>query len=183
MKSKIIALAAALIGTAAFAQSKLDSNSWYAELGYNSAQYNIDALSGLSNANNLLMAVGKNMSENYALEGVYVTGMSDSTTTSPGTTVNFKLAGAYGLYIKPKLQINDQVELFGRVGYFSTKVNITLPSFPALNSDTTGTSPSYGLGVKVKITPNIYSSLDWMQMYKKDGADIKGFGLSVGYNF
>jgi hypothetical protein len=183
MKLSTVAIALALAGTSAFAQSKLDTNSWYAELGYNSAQYNIDGISGLSNANNLLIAVGKNMSENYALEGVYVTGMNDSTTTSPGTTLNFKLAGSYGLYIKPKFQVNDQVELFGRVGYFSAKGNFKFPSFPALDSDTTGTSPSYGLGVKVKITPNIYSSLDWMQMYKKDGADIKGFGLSVGYNF
>lgn len=183
MKSLTVAVAIALAGTSAFAQSKLDSNSWYAELGYNSAQYNLDGLSGLSNANNLLIGVGKNMSENYALEGVYVTGMNDSTTTSPGATVNVKLAGSYGLYVKPKFKINDQVELFGRVGYFSAKASIKVPSFPALDLDSNGTGPSWGLGIKVKITSNIYSSLDWMQMYKKDGADIKGFGLSVGYNF
>ena len=183
MKSLTVAVAIALAGTSAFAQSKLDSNSWYAELGYNSAQYNIDTLSGLSNANNLLIGVGKNMSENYALEGVYVTGMNDSTTTSPGTTVNVKLAGSYGLYVKPKFKINDQVELFGRVGYFSSKSSTKVPSFPAFDVDNSGTSPSWGLGIKVKITSNIYSSLDWMQMYKKEGADIKGFGLSVGYNF
>jgi hypothetical protein len=183
MKSSIVAIALALAGTSAFAQSKLDSNSWYAELGYNSAQYDISGLSGLSNANNLLLGVGKNMSENYALEGVYVTGMSDSTTTSPGTTVNVKLAGSYGLYVKPKFKINNQVELFGRVGYFSANSTTKFPSFPRFNEDNNGTSPSWGLGIKVKITPNVYSSLDWMQMYKKDGADIKGFGLSVGYNF
>ena len=35
----------------------------------------------------------------------------------------------------------------------------------------------------MKIVNNIYGNLDWMQMYKKEGADIKGMGLSVGYKF
>ena len=123
------------------------------------------------------------MSQNYALEGVYASGMSDSSTTSPGTTINIKLTTSYGLYIKPKMKITDSIEVFGRVGYFSAKSNITVPAFPALNSDTSGTSPSWGLGTSMKFTDKIYGTLDWMQMYKKDGADIKGFGLSVGYNF
>jgi hypothetical protein len=40
-----------------------------------------------SNANHLVLSVGKNMSANYALEGVYASGMSDSSTTSLGTAI------------------------------------------------------------------------------------------------
>jgi hypothetical protein len=39
------------------------------------------------------------------------------------------------------------------------------------------------MGASMKITDAIYGSLDWMQWYKKDGADIKGMGLSIGYKF
>jgi hypothetical protein len=183
MKSHIVALSVAMACTGALAQSKAKDDSTYIQLGYNSGQYNFDSVTGLSNANHLLITAGKNMSENYALEGVYATGMSDASTTSPGTTVNFKLTSSYGLYVKPKFAISDAVELFARVGYFSAKLTMSVPAFPALNSDSSGTSPSWGLGASMKIANNIYGTLDWMQMYKKDGADIKGMGLSVGYKF
>ena len=183
MKSHIVALSVALACTGAFAQSKSKDNSAYIQLGYNSTQYNLDGISGLSTANTLGITLGKNMSENYALEGIYATGMNDSTTTSLGTTVNLKLTTSYGLYLKPKMMISDAVEVFARVGYFNAKATISVPAAPANNSDSTGTSPSYGLGASMKITESIYGSLDWRQWYKKDGADIKGIGLSIGYKF
>ncbi len=183
MKSTMIAISVALACSSAFAQSKAKDDSAYIELGYNSSQYNLDSVSGFSNANNLAITLGKNMSESYAIEGVYATGMSDSTTTSPGTTVNLKLTSSYGLYVKPKMMISDAVELFARVGYFNAKATLSFPAFPAFNTDTSGTSLSYGMGASMKITDAIYGSLDWMQWYKKDGADIKGMGLSIGYKF
>ena len=183
MKLHIVALSVALACTGAFAQSKSKDDSAYMELGYNSGQYNITELPGLSNANHLLITLGKNMSQNYALEGVYANGMSDATTTSVGTTVNVRLASSYGLYVKPKLAISDSIEMFARVGYFNFKANSTVPSDTTQNQSVSGTSLSYGLGASMKIVNNIYGNLDWMQMYKKEGTDIKGMGLSVGYKF
>ena len=183
MKTHLVAMSVALACTGAFAQSKAKDDSTYIQLGYSSTQYNLDGISGLSNANSLAITLGKNMSENYALEGIYATGMGDSTSTSLGTTVNLKLTSSYGLYVKPKMMISDAFELFARVGYFNAKSSITVPSFPSANTDNTGTSPSYGLGASMRLTESIYGSLDWMQWYKKDGADIKGIGLSVGYKF
>ena len=62
MKSHIVALSVALACTGAFAQSKSKDNSAYIQLGYNSTQYNLDGISGLSNANTLGITLGKNMS-------------------------------------------------------------------------------------------------------------------------
>ena len=181
MKSHIVALSVALACTGAFAQSKAKNDSAYIELGYNSGQYNVDEVKGLSNANHLLITLGKNMSENYALEGVFATGMSEASTA--GNTVNIKLSSSYGLYVKPKMMISDSIELFARVGYFNAKPNLTIPSDTTQNQSYSGTALSYGLGASMKIVNNIYGNLDWMQMYKKDGIDIKGMGLSVGYKF
>ena len=183
MKSRVLALSVALACTGAFAQSKSKDDSTYIELGYTSAQYNSDLVSGLSNANHLMITLGKNISADYAIEGVLANGMSDSTTTSPGFTVNAKLASSYGLYVKPKAQVTNSVEVFARVGYFSAKPNFTVPSDTTQNLNYSGTSLSYGLGTSMKIADNIYGSLDWMQSYKKDGIDIKGVGLSVGYKY
>ena len=183
MKSKMIAISVALACSGAFAQSKSKDDAAYIQLGYNSTQYNLDGISGLSNANSLAITLGKNMAENYAIEGIYASGMGDSTTTAPGTTVNVKLTSSYGLFLKPKMMVSDAVELFARVGYFNAKASLSVPAAPALNTDSSGTSLSYGMGASMKITDAIYGSLDWMQWYKKDGADIKGMGLSIGYKF
>ena len=66
MKSHIVALSVAMACTGAFAQSKAKDDSTYIQLGYSSTQYNLDGISGLSNANSLAITLGKNMSENYA---------------------------------------------------------------------------------------------------------------------
>ena len=181
MKSTMIAISVALACSNAFAQSKAKDDSAYIELGYNSGQYNLDAVSGLSNANHLVITLGKNISSNYAIEGVYATGMNDSSTA--GNTVNVKLSSSYGLYIKPKAMVSDSVEVFARIGYFNAKPNLTVPSDSTQNQSANGTSLSYGLGASMQITNAIYGNLDWMQMYKKDGIDIKGMGLSIGHKF
>jgi hypothetical protein len=183
MKSKILALAAAMVCTGAFAQSKSNDDSTYMSLGYNSGQYTIDGLANLSNANHLLITLGKNISPLYAVEGVYATGMSDASSTALGTTVNVKLTSSYGLYIKPKTQVTPNIEVFGRVGFFNARSDFSVPAFPSNNVSNNATSPSWGLGTSMKITDKVFGTLDWMQMFKKDGADIKGFGLSVGYKF
>jgi len=181
MKSKIIAISVGLACSGAFAQSKSKDDAAYIELGYTSAQYNTDEVPGLSNSNQLRITLGKNISENYAIEGVYANGMSDS--SNAGNTVNVRLASSYGLYVKPKMDISDVFELFARVGYFNYKANGTVPSDTTQNSSASGTSLSYGLGASMKIANNIYGNLDWMQVYKKEGTDIKGMGLSIGYKF
>jgi hypothetical protein len=80
------------------------------------------------------------------------------------------------------MMISDAVELFARLGYFSQKSTASRPAVNT-NVDSNGTSLSYGLGASLKFSQNVYGSLDWMQMYKKDGLDIKGMGLSIGYKF
>jgi opacity protein-like surface antigen len=182
MKSKIIALAAALIGTAAFAQSKSNDNSYYTELGLNMLQYTIADLS-FSNANSFGARLGKNLTENFAVEGVYSSGMGDSSYSSTTTgALTYKQTGSYGLYIKPKAKITDELELFGRIGYFRSSGTLT-SSLTRKSEDSSENAVSYGLGVSYNISKNVYTSLDYMQWYKKDSTDIKGFGLNVGFNF
>ncbi len=183
MKSKFVAVAVAMACTGAFAQSKSNDDALYMSLGYNSGQYNLDGIPNLSNANHLVITLGKNLSSFYGVEGVYASGMSDSSSTALGTTVNIKMTSSYGLYVKPKAQVTDSIEVFGRVGYVSIKSDFTVPASPSNNISNNGTSPSWGLGTSMKFTDKIFGTLDWMQMYKKDGADVKGFGLSVGYKF
>jgi opacity protein-like surface antigen len=182
MKSKIVALALALVGTAVCAQSKSNAESYYAELGINFTQYTLADLS-FSNANNYGLRLGKNLSENFAVEGVYVSGTTDASYSSSATgAMTFKQTGSYGLYIKPKAKLSDDLELFGRLGYFRSNGTLT-SSILRRSEDTSDNSVSYGLGVSYNITRNVYASLDYMQWLKKDGADIKGFGLNVGFNF
>jgi len=180
MKSKILVLIAAVVGSAAFAQSKSADSSSYAEVGAVMTNYNIVGYS-FSAANSYGLRVGQNLSDNFAVEAVYSSGMSDSTYSSTSTgALTFRNRGSYGLYLKPKAKINDGLDVFGRVGYF--RLNGTLAS-SSTSADTTDDAFSYGLGVSYKISKTVYTSLDYTSFYNKESTNINGFGLSVGFNF
>jgi len=182
MRSKIIVLAFALVSTAALAQSKSNTNSYYAELGLNMLQNTISDRS-YSNANSFGARLGKNLSENFAVEGVYISGMEDATFSSTATgALTYKQTGSYGLYIKPKAKITNELELFGRIGYFYSN-GTSYTANTRRTVDVSENAVSYGLGVTYNISKNVYTSLDYMQWDKKDSTDIRGFGLNVGFNF
>ena len=180
MKSKIVVLIAALVGSGAFAQSKSADWSSYAELGANMNNYNIVGYS-FSSANSFGLRLGQNLSKDFAVEAIYSSGMSDSTYSSTSTgALTFRNRGSYGLYLKPKAKINDDLEVFGRAGYF--RINSTLKS-SSTSEDNTDDAFSYGLGAAYKISKTVYTSLDYTSFYNKESTNINGLGLSVGFNF
>ena len=180
MKSKIVALIAALVGSGAFAQSKSADSLSYAELGANMTNYNIVGYS-FSSANSFALRLGQNLSKDFAVEAIYSSGMSDSTYSSTSTgALTFRNRGSYGLYLKPKAKINDDLEVFGRAGYFRS--NGTLKS-SSTSADTTDDAFSYGLGAAYKVSKTVYISLDYTSFYNKESTNINGLGLSVGFNF
>jgi opacity protein-like surface antigen len=180
MKPKILVLIAAVVGSAAFAQSKSADGSSYAEVGAVMTNYNIAGYS-FSSANSYGLRVGQNLSDNLAVEAVYSSGMSDSTYSSTSTgALTYRNRGSYGLYVKPKAKINNDLEVFGRAGFFRSNGTLKSSSASADNSDD---AFSYGLGVSYNISKTVYTNLDYTNFYNKDSTNINGFGLSVGFKF
>ena len=94
--------------------------------------------------------------------------------------VDVSVAG-YGVYLKPKMEIAKDTEVFARVGYTSAK--LTASSGNVSVTGDTVSSFSYGAGVQTVLTKDWYAQADYMIFSKKDGATSKGLGVSVGYRF
>lgn len=176
-KSKI-SLIAALAFTAASAQAEGS----YLELGYGAMKYSEPGISLTPTAARVIY--GQDMSENLAIEGMAAAGISNGNTTYSGVGITLKLDNAYGVYIKPKLKINDSVEVFGRAGYTHISGTATATgNRGSLTLDMSGGDTSFGIGAKVAISKNIYAVVDYMSYYSKDKVTVKGytFGLSMPF--
>jgi hypothetical protein len=178
MFKKKVAIAAvfALAGIAAQAQST------YAEVGVGTAKYSEPALSMTPTIARGIF--GMNLNDNFAVEAMGATGLSDGTTTYSGVGINLRVDNAFGAYITPKVKLGDSAELFVRAGY--THVNGTATATGNRGSLTlamSGSSPSFGAGVKFNLSNNSYVVADYMSYYSKDGISVNGYTVGMGFGF
>jgi outer membrane autotransporter protein len=180
----IVAAAAALFSFGAQAQSSSApaSTPWYGELGYTSLKFHDS--SGFSVGPGALRGIiGYNFHPNVAVEGMLAGGVSDGSTTIAGTDVKVKLQDAYGIFVKPKVDL-DNFELFARLGWTQERVRVSaisaLGSASASGSDN---SFAWGAGASYNFSPKAYVTLDYLRYYSKDSTKIDGWTLGAGYRF
>jgi len=198
MKKIAIAAASALLvlGTAHAQQARSALAGGYAEIGYtqfklsgeNAADAKPGAIRGI---------VGWDVHPNVAIEGMLAFGVKDDSATETINTVigpvtgtaEIKLKNAYGIYVKPKFDVTDAVQVYGRVGYthakFEASASVTAPGLgtvSASDSDSDG-GASFGLGASFRFTPNAYVGVDYMRYFKRDGVNVNGLTVGLGYRF
>ena len=120
---------------------------------------------------------------NLSLEGTLPTGLGDSALTVNGASVaglKLKIANFIGMYIKPKIKLNDSVEVFARFGFAESKLK---SSSGVESASEKHSSPSYGAGLSYSIRPNYSIGADYMQHLSKDGAKVNGWSVGVGFRF
>lgn len=174
---------AALLFTAAAANAQqygpvAHTSPLYGELGYTWAK--VQGGGASVKPGMLRGIIGYDFHPNLAVEGMIGVGVKDDSTNVAGTPVDGKLEHTYGVYLKPKIDITPAFQLFGRVGYASTRVKLDSPV--ASMSSTKG-DWSYGAGVQYAFGRATYAGLDYMRYYNKDGVKVDGVTLSVGYHF
>ncbi|PIT77015.1 porin family protein [Limnohabitans sp. G3-2] len=178
MKKFAITAAIALASVAAQAQI-------YGEVGYTTTRAKItgDGEVGKASPSALRGFLGYELNPNLAVEGMAAFGMSDATVKVDGVATEAKLEidNAVGLYLKPKVKLNDDVEMFGRVGFARVKGTL---SVPGLGSETYRDSGfSYGAGLSYAINPSTSLNADYMHYFSKDGIKVNGFTVGVGFKF
>ncbi len=151
---------------------------FYGEIGY--AAVNTDVLGADSDLGMARGILGYELHPNVAVEAMFGLGVGDDKTSDGEHTDKLKLEHSYGLYLKPKLQLAQGLEVFGRIGYTRIKLELTSPDHRETDSDD---DVSYGLGVSYQFTKSVYGSFDYMRYYDKDATKIDGFSLAVGYRF
>ncbi len=85
-------------------------------------------------------------------------------------------ATAFGVSLKPKMEIAKDVEAFARIGATHSK-------YEDDESSVSKTKLTYGIGMQAQFTKDVYGQVDYMNYYKQDGLSAKGFTVSVGTRF
>ena len=189
----------ALTCIGASAQSRNAMSGMYIEADYTQANVKInqDASAGVTADTKVKPSmykfiVGAEVHPNLAIEGMLASGGSDNSTTmnvnGTPTNTSMKINSAYGVYLKPKFNVTNDLELFGRIGY--NRFNLTgvqnYTSGGIAYTDTlkgNGNSVAYGIGVKYNITREWSAVVDYMQYLKKDDTTINGLSFGLAYNF
>ena len=198
--NKKIAIAAAsallVLGTAAHAQQARSSLSGgYVELGYTQLKLSGEGSDAKPGA--IRGIVGYDVHPNIAIEGMLAFGVKDDNATETVDTAfgpvtatgKIKLKNAYGIYVKPKFDVTDAVQVYGRLGYshakFEASASASVPGVGTVSgteSDSDG-GASYGLGANFKFSPNAYVGVDYMRYFKRDGVTVNGLTVGLGYRF
>jgi outer membrane autotransporter protein len=186
-----------VFGTAHAQQARSALAGGYAEVGYTQLKISDDEGGGDAKPGAIPGILGYNLHPNVAVEGMAAFGVRDDDVTETvatpfGTftgTAEVKLRHAFGLYVKPKVDIGDAIEVFGRIGYTRAKLrasaSVTVPgggTASASESDSES-GGSFGLGANFRFSPNAYVGIDWMRYLKKDGVKTEGVTIGVGYRF
>lgn len=175
MKKIIVAAAAALLAAGA-AQAQTTTGGFYGDVGYTFVKVKDDQVSASFKPGAIRGIVGWDLHPYVALEAMLAGGAGDD--SKLGATV--KVSRSYGLYVKPKFAINDQFEVFGRLGFADSKIKVSGPIATATGKDS---SFSWGVGAAYNFNKQVYGAVDYMSYYDKDTTKIDGVTLSVGYRF
>ena len=119
--------------------------------------------------------VGVNVHDNLSVEGMAAVTVVSDTYQNADISAN-----AWGVFLKPKLQVTQDTQVFARAGYVSSELKASVSNYAA---STSGSDVGYGLGGQTQITSKVYGQIDYMNYYNKNGFAAKGFTVSVGARF
>ena len=186
-KLKLIAISLLFSNISSFAAD----DSYYAELGYASINYSYTYSSDYSfkwnNGAAIRLVFGKELGKNLAIEGMYASGINSSDKTTLISTYNsqIKLTSMYGVYLKPKYNISENINVFARIGFAQSTIDGNTYDGTSLASsgNATASATSYGVGTSYKLNDKFNLNLDYMSYYNKNSIDINAVTLGVGYKF
>jgi len=179
MKVKQACLAA-LVLSAAAAQAQ-----WYGEIGVTplSVKGTVDGNTLKSHPTMIGLVAGYEFHPNLAVEGMAATNANSDTISLNGSEVSgtsLKVNRAFGLFLKPKVMLTPEWELFGRLGVVDNKTTGQVGSLSVTDTDH---DFAYGVGMSYYFDKTTYGSLGYTNFYDKHGTKTQGASLSVGMRF
>ena len=174
-KYALVALLAVLALGNASAQTMKKDSGYYGEVGYTPLNVKNNNNGFAITPDLARLVVGKEIDKNLSVEATYAFTVSKDSAVVNGTKYTGK-ASAFGLLLKPKVEITKDVEAFARIGAVHSK-------YEDEASSVSKTKLAYGVGIQAQLSKDIYGQLDYMSYYKQDGLTAKGFTISVGTRF
>jgi hypothetical protein len=158
-----------LITTSALAEDKKN----YSEISYGWAAYEYAGWRFVPKI--LKFNLGTKVSDNVAIEGMGAFGVADSSVGG----LTLKADNAFGIYVKPFVNLGNSAELFGKVGY--TRISATVSGLASGAASDSGVS--YGGGAAYKFDGSTALVADYMVYYNKDGEKFYGFSTGLRFGF
>jgi len=178
MKNFFTLVSFTLISASAFAQS----NGLYGEVAYgatnikDTSSYNL----GTWKPAVARFTLGKVIVDNVAVEGFLTQGISKSSVTYSGYNFQIALNTSYGVALRPFYKLNDDFEVFGRVGKYVNKYTATIST---TSSSGTYYNNIYSIGTAYKINNSFNLILDYTKFNNKGDADVSMTAVGLRYNF
>lgn len=177
---KKLAIAATLAIASVGAQAQ-----FYAEAGLTNLSIKGDVTGGSIKSSPKMfgLVLGYEVHPNLAVEGLLGFNASDDSIQYNGTSVpnsSAKVSDAFGVYLKPKTMVTDNLEIFGRLGW--TKAKSTAAVGGTSESDTSDDF-GYGVGASYYFDKKTYGTVSYTSFSNKDGNKTTGITIGVGYRF
>lgn len=122
--------------------------------------------------------LGYQVTPNIAVEGFLGVGAGAGRIKEDGvkTTDKGQVKNSMGLFLKPSIAVSDSVELFARIGW--TRSELEIGSSSGRDNDA-----AYGFGANFNLSKRTYIQANWMNYYKKDGLKVDGLTVAYGFRF
>lgn len=134
----------------------------------------------------LRFVYGYEFNKNLAGELLLGTGLAGGQLKVDGEDyfdIKYKIKNAYGLYLTPKFDFNEQFSTFIRLGWAMGKADVSSSvAGETINLDSEN-SFSYGVGLAYSVNPKTSIKLDYMNYLSKNSLDITGLTLSLSFKF
>lgn len=186
-KVSINVLAATLLITSnVFADQR---SSTYGGIQFASFDYSINDASGDFSPTGLIGRLGKDINENFSLEGRFGIGLSDDAITASDGFINASvsieidtLLGAYGL---AHARINESSSIYALIGF--TKIDTTFAASisgfgsTSLSEDDSGLS--FGVGAEIGLSRNVALNIEYVQYLNESEYDINVLSAGAKFGF
>ena len=128
--------------------------------------------------------VGYNVHPNVDVEGFLALGAGESDMTFNGVNSGSKLKvkSSFGVFVKPKVMVSPELEVFGRLGFLENKFESNVKNSQTTTTSTNG-SFAFGVGANYYFDKRTYVTGSYMNYNNKDGFKVNGLSIGVGYKF
>lgn len=175
-----LALLATLAASVAQAQTspKEDAGAFYGELGYTGLTYKEPEAK--THPAEIRLIGGYEVHPNLAVEAMGLFNAKEGNVDFFGQQFKVKVDSIWGVFLKPKVAVTPEVELFGRLGYARSQRTV---SVDGLSLKESANSFAYGVGAAYAINKRVSLSLDYMSYYNRENIHIHGPTLGLGIKF
>lgn len=174
LKKVVLGASALLTGLPALAQT-------YVESGLHLLRVKVSADTETVRVDPMMLGVtlGRDLTDYLSAEAMMATGISSGTANLGGTPASLKIDQAFGLLIKPRLRVNERVEVYAKLGWSSIRLSVEGQN----NGSYRVKDNTYGVGASYRITERTFASVTYMALHKEDQFNVSSIRLAIGHRF